>query len=127
LERAHDEARDLRHSFVGTEHLLLGLLYVPEGTAASVLGLFGLSHAQVRSEVVRMMGLGVEAPGGELSLTGRTEDVLDRARREASIRDQEVGTEHILLALIHERDGAAARILLQLDADPAAIRAALSS
>lgn len=75
-----------------------------------------------------MMGLGVESPETELFFTGRAEDVIDRARREASIRDQaQVGTEHVLLALIHERSGAAARILLEFDADPAAIRAALPS
>ena len=75
-----------------------------------------------------MMGLGVEAPGEELAFTGRAEDVIERARREAAIGDQpQVGTEHILLALVRDQDGAAARILLLLDADPAAIRAALAS
>jgi ATP-dependent Clp protease ATP-binding subunit ClpA len=93
-----------------------------------VLGSFGVTHAQVRAAVVRMMGLGIEQPEGELALTGRAQDVIDRARREASIRDErQAGTEHILLALVHERDGAAARILLQLDADPAAIRSALGA
>jgi ATP-dependent Clp protease ATP-binding subunit ClpC len=125
---ARDEARALRHSFVGTEHILLALFLAPEGTAAQVLGSFGVGHAQVRASVVRMMGLGLEAPGGELALTGPAQDVLDRARREASIRDERrVGTEHILLALVHKRDGAAARILLELDADPADIRSALAS
>ncbi len=99
-----------------------------EGTAADALGAQGVTYAPVRAAVVRMLGVGVEGPDSELSFTGRAEDVIDRARREASIRDQpQVGTEHILLALIHEPNGAAARILLQLDADPAAIRAALSS
>jgi ATP-dependent Clp protease ATP-binding subunit ClpC len=105
----------------------------PEGTAGRVLASFGVTYEVVRAEVIRMMGLGV-APGGaeresaELFLTGRAEDVIDRARREAAIRDQhQVGTEHILLALVHDRDGAAARILLQLDADPPAIRSALPS
>jgi ATP-dependent Clp protease ATP-binding subunit ClpC len=75
-----------------------------------------------------MIGLGVEPPEGELAFTGRAEDVLDRARREASVRDERmVGTEHILLALVHERSGAAARILLQLDADATDIRSALAS
>ena len=64
----------------------------------------------------------------ELAFTGRAEDVIERARREAAIGDQpQVGTEHILLALVRDQDGAAARILLLLDADPAAIRAALAS
>jgi ATP-dependent Clp protease ATP-binding subunit ClpC len=128
LRLAGEQARELRHSFVGTEHILLALFLEPEGSAAHVLASFGVSHAQVRTAVVRMMGLGIEAPEGELALTGPAQDVIDRARREASIRDQrQVGTEHILLALVHKRDGAATRILLQLDADPAAIRAALPS
>jgi ATP-dependent Clp protease ATP-binding subunit ClpA len=113
---------------VGTEHLLLGLLCVPESSASQVLASFGVNHDLVRAEVVRMMGIGVEAPDAELSFTGRAQDTIDRARREASIRDQpQVGTEQLLLALVHERGGAAARILLQLDADPVAVRSALSS
>ena len=91
-----------------------------------MLGSLGVTHARVRASVVRMMGLGVEEPQGDVSLTGRAQDVIDRARREASIRDErEVGTDHILLALVHARDGAATRILLGLDVDPADVRAAL--
>jgi ATP-dependent Clp protease ATP-binding subunit ClpC len=127
LRLAGEQARELRHSFIGTEHILLALLLEPEGTAAQVLASFGVSYAQVRTAVVRMMGLGLEQPEGEVALTGPAQDVIDRARREASIRDErQVGTEHILLALLHKRDGAATRILLQLDADPAAIRSALA-
>jgi ATP-dependent Clp protease ATP-binding subunit ClpC len=128
VRRAGEEARELRHSFVGTEHILLALFLAPEGGAAQVLGSFGVSHTQVRTAVVRMMGLGLEPPEGELAFTGPAQDVIDRARAEASIRDApQVGTEHILLALVHKRDGAATRILLELDADPASIRAALAS
>ena len=128
MRLAGEEARALRHSFVGTEHVLLALFLAPEGTAAQVLTSFGVSHAQVRTSVVRMMGLGLEPPEGELALTGPAQDVLDRARREASIRDaRQVGTEHILLALVHKPNGAATRILLELDADPADIRSALAS
>jgi ATP-dependent Clp protease ATP-binding subunit ClpA len=88
-----------------------------------------VTHAQVRAAVVRMMGLGAELGSqDELSFTGRAEDVLELARREASTAgDEQAGTEHILLALVSERDGAAVRILQQLDVDPAAIRAALAS
>jgi ATP-dependent Clp protease ATP-binding subunit ClpC len=112
---------------VGTEHILLGLLCEGTGAAARLLTSFGVTHAGVRGAVVRMMGVGIDQPEGELSLTGRAQDVIDRARREASIRDRpQVGTEHILLALIREEHGAAARIILQLDADPTAIRAALA-
>ncbi|MBV9338090.1 MAG: hypothetical protein JO243_19560 [Solirubrobacterales bacterium] len=128
LRLAGEEARELRHSFVGTEHILLALLREDEGTAAAVLKSSGVTYHQVRVAVVRMIGVGIEAPGGDLSFTGRAQDAIERARREASIRDQpQVGTEHILLALIRAQDGAAARVLLQLDADPAAIRAALAS
>ncbi|MBV8945113.1 MAG: hypothetical protein JO286_02555 [Solirubrobacterales bacterium] len=113
---------------MGTEHILLALLREDEGTAAGVLKSSGVTYQQVRLAVVRMMGVGIEPAGGELSFTGPAQDAIERARREASIRDQpQVGTEHILLALIRAQDGAAVRILLQLDADPAAIRAALAS
>jgi len=113
---------------VGTEHILLALLREDEGTAATLLKSAGVGYHQVRVAVVRMMGVGVEPAGEELPFTARAQDALERARREASIRDRpQVGTEHILLALIREHDGAAARILLQLDADPGAIRAALAS
>jgi ATP-dependent Clp protease ATP-binding subunit ClpA len=99
---------------------------VPEGSAAQVLATFGVRYPDVRTAVVGMMGVGVDAPDAELSFTGRAEDTIDRARREASMRDQpQAGTEHLLLALVREPGGAAARILLQLDADPAAVRVAL--
>jgi ATP-dependent Clp protease ATP-binding subunit ClpC len=125
---AGEEARELRHSFIGTEHILLALSLEPEGRAAQVLASFGVSHGQVRTAVIRMMGVGVEPFEDELAFTIPAEDVIDRARREASIRDDpQVGTEHILLALVHKRDGAAARILLQLDVDPTDIRSALAS
>jgi ATP-dependent Clp protease ATP-binding subunit ClpA len=118
----------LRHSFVGTEHILLGVLGVSEGSAAQVLTSFGVGYANVRTAVVGMMGVGVEAPDAELLFTDRAQETVDRARREASMRDQpRVGTEHLLLALVHDLGGAAARILLELDADPVAIRSALPS
>jgi ATP-dependent Clp protease ATP-binding subunit ClpC len=124
---ASQEARELRHTFVGTEHILLGLLGEGAGTAATVLASFGVTHHRVRAAVVRMMGVGVDEADGELLLTGRAQDVIARARREASMRDrQQVGTEHLLLALIREEHAAATRIMLQLDADPGAIRAALA-
>jgi ATP-dependent Clp protease ATP-binding subunit ClpA len=111
---------------VGTEHILLGVLRAPDSGAADVLASLGVAYPQVRAAVVRMMGVGVEVPTAQLLFTGRAQDTIDRARREASIRDvPRVGTEHLLLALVYERDGAAARILLELDADSAAIRAAI--
>lgn len=117
---------------MGTEHILLALLAEDEGTAAVVLKSSGATYAHVRAAVLRMMGLGVEpdsgSGSGEPTFTGPAQDAIEIAQREASARGRDqVGTEDILLALVQERDGAAARILLQLDADPAAIRAALSS
>jgi ATP-dependent Clp protease ATP-binding subunit ClpC len=119
----------LRHSYVGTEHLLLALLRDDAGAAADALRRAGVSHAQVRVAVVRMLGTGVEEPADEeLVFTGPALDVIDLACREASSRGRDrADTEHILLALVAERGGAAVRILLQLDADPAAIRSALPS
>jgi ATP-dependent Clp protease ATP-binding subunit ClpC len=115
---------------VGTEHILLALLREDGGTAAAVLKTSGVTYDDVRAAVIRMMGMGVEADpvSGEPMFTGRAQDAIDLAGQEASSRGQDqAGTEHILLALIAERDGAAVRILYQLDADPAAIRAALAS
>lgn len=115
---------------MGTEHLLLALLGDDEGTAAGVLGSCGVTYAQVRAAVIGMMGMGAEPGPGALepTFTGRAQDVLDVAQQEASKRGEgPAGTEHILLALMAERDGAAVRILRQLDADPVAIRSALPS
>jgi len=106
--------------------MLLALLRESEGRAGKVLASFGVTYPRVRVAVVRMMGVGVDETSGELSFTGRAQEAIDRAGREASIRDQPIATEHILLALVHEPHGAAARILLQLDADPEAVRAALA-
>lgn len=106
--------------------MLLALLRESDGTAGHVLASFGVTYPRVRVAVVRMMGVGADETTEELSFTGRAQDAIDRAGREASMRDQPVGTEHILLALVHEPNGAAARILLELDADPEAVRAALA-
>ena len=113
---------------MGTEHILLALLREEKGAAAGVLKSSGASYEQVRAAVIAMMGLGVDAGAGEPSFTGRAQDVIALAEQEASRGGQDrAGTEHILLALVCERDGAAVRILRQLDADPAAIRSALAS
>jgi ATP-dependent Clp protease ATP-binding subunit ClpC len=126
LRLAHEEARALRHSYVGTEHILLGLLREQDGAAAIALGSLDVHHERVRIAVVRMMGRGVEDAAAELPFTGPANEAIERASREASVLgSKRVGTEHILLALTRDPAGAAARILLQIDADPAAIRAAL--
>ena len=124
---AHEEARSLRHSYIGTEHILLGLLREQQGAAGSTLASLDVTHERVRVAVVRMMGIGVEDVGGELPFTGPASEAIDRSAREASVLGSErVGTEHVLLALMRDPGGAAARILLQLDVDPAAVRSALS-
>jgi ATP-dependent Clp protease ATP-binding subunit ClpC len=117
---------------VGTEHILLALLAEDGGTAADVLKSSGATYDQVRGAVVRMMGVGVDpdpgAGSGEPALTGRAQDTIGVAEDQASRRGRsQAGTEEILLALVEERDGAAVRILQQLDVDPTAIRTALSS
>jgi ATP-dependent Clp protease ATP-binding subunit ClpC len=114
---------------VGTEHILLALLGDDTGPAADILRSAGVTHVQVRSAVVRMMGTGVEEPAEEeLVFTGRAQDAIELARSAAAKDGRGLAdTGHILLALVSERDGAAVRILLQLDADPAAIRATLAS
>ena len=125
---ARDEARELRHSYIGTEHILLGLLREPDGVAAGVLAAQGVTYEPVRAAVVRMLGLGVDDPGDDLQSTGPATAAIERAGREASeLGAEEVGTEHILLALTRDPGGAAARILLQLDVDPVAVRSAISA
>jgi len=127
LRLAHEEARELRHSYVGTEHILLGLLLERDGMAATALASLEISYERVRAAVVRMIGVGAEEVAGELPLTTPAQNALERASREASVLGADrVGTEHILLALAREPGGAAARILLQLDVDATAIRAAVS-
>ena len=102
----------MRHSYVGTEHLLLGLLRVDDGRAAATLASLGVTHARVRRAVVGMMGVGVEPPEGDLPLTDPAQAAVERAGREASAMGAErVGTEHILLALVRDPSGAATRIL----------------
>jgi ATP-dependent Clp protease ATP-binding subunit ClpC len=123
LLTAEAEARSLHHSYVGTEHVLLALVRDNVGPLGSV----GLTHSNVRGAIVGMMGVGVEAPQGDLPLTGAAHSAVERAGRQASVLGaDEVGPEHILLALLRDPDGAATRIIRQLDADPAAIRSALS-
>jgi len=127
LRNAEVEARTLQHSYVGTEHVLLGLLREEDSAAADALVSLGVTHGRVRSVVVGMMGVGVEAPESEVLLTAAAQTAIERAGREASVQGAErVGTEHILLGLLRDQDGAATRIVRQLDVDPAAIRSALS-
>jgi ATP-dependent Clp protease ATP-binding subunit ClpA len=114
---AQDEARELRHDWIGTEHLLLGLLRVEEGLAARVLWALGVTLAEVREQVARIIGQGDEVPGGQIPFTPRGKKVLELALREAlSLGHNYIGTEHILLGLVREGEGVANQILIDFDA-----------
>src|SRR5664280_1246615 len=120
---AQEEARALKHNYIGTEHLLLGLLREEEGVAARVLDSLQISTEEVRAAVVRIVGTGEEVATGQIPFTPRAKKVLELALREAlSLGHNYIGTEHILLGLIREDEGVAARILLDLDAEPEKIR-----
>ena len=120
---AQEEARALKHNYIGTEHLLLGLLREEEGVAARVLDGLEVSVEEVRAAVVRIVGSGEESPQGQIPFTPRAKKVLELALREAlSLGHNYIGTEHILLGLVREDEGVAARILLDLDAEPEKIR-----
>jgi len=121
---AQEEARSLKHNYIGTEHLLLGLLREDEGVAARVFEKLDISVEEVRAAVVRIVGSGEEAPQGQIPFTPRAKKVLELALREAlSLGHNYIGTEHILLGLIREEEGVATRILVDLDADPDKVRA----
>jgi ATP-dependent Clp protease ATP-binding subunit ClpA len=123
---AEDEARDLQHAFVGTEHLLLGLLREEQGVAARVLTTLGLTVEEVRAQVARIVAQGDEAVTGQIPFTPRAKKVLDLARHEAlSLGEASIDTEHILLGLVRENEGVAARILVGFDADAERIRNAI--
>ena len=117
---AQEEARTLRHNYIGTEHLLLGLLREADGVAARVLGALEVSLEEVRGEVTRIVGEGDNESQGQIPFTPRAKKVLELALREAlSLGHNYIGTEHILLGLVRESEGVAARILndLEVDAD----------
>jgi ATP-dependent Clp protease ATP-binding subunit ClpC len=120
---AQDEARALKHNYIGTEHLLLGLLREQEGLAARVLASLGVTTEEVRAQVARIVGEGDDAESGQIPFTPRGKKVLELSLREAiSMGHEHIGTEHILLGLMRENEGVAARILLDLDADAEKIR-----
>jgi ATP-dependent Clp protease ATP-binding subunit ClpC len=120
---AQEEARTLKHNYIGTEHILLGLLREEEGLAARVLESLDITVERVRSQVVRIVGSGEEVTSGQIPFTPRAKKVLELALREAlSLGHNYIGTEHILLGLVRENEGVAARILLDFDADSDKIR-----
>jgi ATP-dependent Clp protease ATP-binding subunit ClpC len=120
---AQDEARALRHNYIGTEHLLLGLLREQEGMAARALDSLGITIDEVRLQVRRFIGEGDEATAAQIPFTPRAKKVLELALREAqSLGHHYIGTEHLLLGLVRENEGVAVRILLELGADAEKVR-----
>ena len=120
---AQDEARALKHNYIGTEHILLGLFREEEGLAARTLESVGLRLDEVRAQVVRIVGQGDEAVTGQIQFTRHAMRVLELALREAlSLGDNFIGTEHILLGLVREGEGRAAEILGEFDAGAEKIR-----
>jgi ATP-dependent Clp protease ATP-binding subunit ClpC len=120
---AQDEARALKHNYIGTEHILLGLLREEEGLAARVLESLDITVEEVRAQVARIVGQGAEVTTGQIPFTQSAQKVLELALREAlSLGHNYIGTEHILLGLVRENEGVAARILLDFDADAEKIR-----
>jgi ATP-dependent Clp protease ATP-binding subunit ClpC len=122
---AQDEARSLQHNYVGTEHLLLGLLR-REAVAARALASLGVAHDQVHSQVARIIGTGEQPAVGQIPFTPRSKKVLELSLREAvELGHNHIGTEHLLLAIMREGDGVAARILVDLGADCEHVRHAV--
>jgi ATP-dependent Clp protease ATP-binding subunit ClpA len=120
---AQEEARALKHNYIGTEHILLGLLREEDGLAARVLESFEITVDLVRTNVVRIVQGGEEVTAGQIPFTPRAKKVLELALREAlSLGHHYIGTEHILLGLAREDDGVAVRILRDFGADPETIR-----
>ena len=120
---AQEEARVLRHNYIGTEHLLLGLLREVDGVAARVLGTLEVSLEGVRGEITRIVGEGEHEAQGQIPFTPRAKKVLELALREAlSLGHNYIGTEHILLGLVRESEGVAARILTDLEVDADRVR-----
>ena len=120
---AQEEARMLNHDYIGTEHILLGLIREGEGVAAKALESLGISQEAVRQQVEEIIGQGLHAPSGHIPFTPRAKKVLELALREAlQLGHNYIGTEHILLGLIREGEGVAAQVLLKLGADLNGVR-----
>ena len=115
---AQEEARMLNHNYIGTEHILLGLIHEGEGVAAKALESMDISLEAVRAQVEEIIGQGQQAPSGHIPFTPRAKKVLELSLREAlQLGHNYIGTEHILLGLIREGEGVAAQVLVKLGAD----------
>src|ERR671913_327043 len=120
---AQEEARMLNHNYIGTEHILLGLIHEGEGVAAKALESLGISLEAVRQKVEEIIGHGQQSPSGHIPFTPRAKKVLELSLREAlQINHSYIGTEHILLGLIREGEGVAAQVLVKLGADLSRVR-----
>lgn len=120
---AQEDARLLGHNYIGTEHVLLGIAHEGEGVGAQALGNLGVSLEDARSQVEEIIGRGGSHPTGHLPYTPRAKKVLELALREAlQLGHNYVGTEHILLGLIREGEGVAAKVLVNLGADLSNVR-----
>ena len=118
VDLAQEEARMLNHDYIGTEHILLGLIHEGEGLAAQVLQSLGIGLDAVRQQVEEIIGQGEQAPSGPIRYTPRAKKVLELSLREAlALGHNYIGTEHILLGLIREGDGVAAQVLVALGGD----------
>ncbi|MEX1046006.1 MAG: ATP-dependent Clp protease ATP-binding subunit [Actinomycetota bacterium] len=120
---AQEEARMLNHNYIGTEHILLGLIHEGEGVAAKALESLNISLEAVRQQVEEIIGQGQAAPTGHIPFTPRAKKVLELSLREAlQLGHNYIGTEHILLGLIREGEGVAAQVLQKLGADLSRVR-----
>ncbi len=127
LDAAQQEALQLRHGYLGTEHLLLGLLAVSDGPAAEILDRLDVSAVAVRGGVERIVGAGSDPVVPPLALSRRTKKVLELSLREAkALAHSHIGTEHLLLALVREGEGVAAQILTELGLSAARVRQEVS-
>ena len=115
---AQEEARLLKHDYIGTEHLLLGLIREGEGVAGKALEVLGIRLEALRSQVEEVIGQGQRAPSGHVPFTPRAKKVLELSLREAlELGHDYIGTEHLLLGLVREGEGVAAQVLVKLGAD----------
>ena len=115
---AQEEARMLNHNYIGTEHILLGLIHEGEGVAAKALESLGISLEAVRQQVEEIIGQGQQAPSGHIPFTKRAKKALELSLRESvQLGHNYIGTEHILLGLLREGDGVAVQVLVKLGAD----------
>ena len=120
---AQEEARELNHSYIGTEHLLLGLMRDAEGVTAQALQELGIRRDAVREQVMEIIGRGERPPSGHIPFTPRAKKVLELSLREAlQLSHNYIGTEHILLGLIREGHGVAAKVLATLGGDLSRVR-----